>query len=170
VDFRNTIIIMTSNVGAKELKEFGTGVGFVTKARQDKQQEAMREVLDRALRRVFRPEFLNRIDDIIVFNPLTKDLALTILEIQLDELRKRLAEKHWEIEVTREAKQFMVEKGYDEQFGARPLQRVIQRYLEERLADLVIEHRIEGSAHFVADVSADGTTIEVKLKEPVAAS
>jgi len=170
VDFRNTIIIMTSNVGAKELKEFGTGVGFVTKARQDKQQEAMREVLDRALRRVFRPEFLNRIDDIIVFNPLTKDLALTILEIQLDELRKRLAEKHWEIEVTQEAKQFMVEKGYDEQFGARPLQRVIQRYLEERLADLVIEHRIEGSAHFVADVSADGTTIEVKLKEPVAAS
>jgi ATP-dependent Clp protease ATP-binding subunit ClpC len=170
VDFRNTIIIMTSNVGAKELKEFGTGVGFVTKARQDKQQEAMREVLDRALRRVFRPEFLNRIDDIIVFNPLTKDLALTILEIQLDELRKRLAEKHWEIEVTQEAKQFMVEKGYDEQFGARPLQRVIQRYLEERLADLVIEHRIEGTAHFVADVSADGTTIEVKLKEPVAAS
>jgi ATP-dependent Clp protease ATP-binding subunit ClpC len=170
VDFRNTIIIMTSNVGAKELKEFGTGVGFVTKARQDKQQEAMREVLDRALRRVFRPEFLNRIDDIIVFNPLTKDLALTILEIQLDELRKRLAEKHWEIEVTQEAKQFMVEKGYDEQFGARPLQRVIQRYLEERLADLVIEHRIEGTAHFVADVSADGTTIELKLKEPVAAS
>jgi ATP-dependent Clp protease ATP-binding subunit ClpC len=170
VDFRNTIIIMTSNVGAKELKEFGTGVGFVTKARQDKQQEAMREVLDRALRRVFRPEFLNRIDDIIVFNPLTKDLALTILEIQLDELRKRLAEKHWEIEVTQEAKQFMVEKGYDEQFGARPLQRVIQRYLEERLADLVIEHRIEGTAHFVADMSADGTTIEVKLKEPVAAS
>jgi ATP-dependent Clp protease ATP-binding subunit ClpC len=170
VDFRNTIIIMTSNVGAKELKEFGTGVGFVTKARQDKQQEAMREVLDRALRRVFRPEFLNRIDDIIVFNPLTKDLALTILEIQLDELRKRLAEKHWEIEVTQEAKQFMVEKGYDEQFGARPLQRVIQRYLEERLADLVIEHRIEGTAHFVADLSADGTTIEVKLKEPVAAS
>jgi ATP-dependent Clp protease ATP-binding subunit ClpC len=170
VDFRNTIIIMTSNVGAKELKEFGTGVGFVTKARQDRQQEAMREVLDRALRRVFRPEFLNRIDDIIVFNPLTKDLALTILEIQLDELRKRLAEKHWEIEVTQEAKQFMVEKGYDEQFGARPLQRVIQRYLEERLADLVIEHRIEGPAYFVADVSADRTTIEVKLKEPVAAS
>jgi len=170
VDFRNTIIIMTSNVGAKELKEFGTGVGFVTKARQDRQQEAMREVLDRALRRVFRPEFLNRIDDIIVFNPLTKDLALTILEIQLDELRKRLAEKHWEIEVTQEAKHFMVEKGYDEQFGARPLQRVIQRYLEERLADLVIEHRIEGPAHFVADVSADRTTIEVKLKEPVAAS
>jgi ATP-dependent Clp protease ATP-binding subunit ClpC len=170
VDFRNTIIIMTSNVGAKELKEFGTGVGFVTKARQDKQQEAMREVLDRALRRVFRPEFLNRIDDIIVFNPLTKDLALTILEIQLNDLRKRLAEKHWELEVTQEAKQFMVEKGFDEQFGARPLQRVIQRYLEERLADLVIEHRIEGPAHFVADVSADGTTIEVKLKEPVAAS
>ncbi len=170
VDFRNTIIIMTSNVGAKELKEFGTGVGFLTKARQDKQQEAMREVLDRALRRVFRPEFLNRIDDIIVFNPLTKDLALRILEIQLDDLRKRLAEKHWEIEVTQAAKQFMVEKGYDEQFGARPLQRVIQRYLEEPLADLVIEHRIEGPAHFVADVSADRTTIEVKLKEPVPAS
>jgi ATP-dependent Clp protease ATP-binding subunit ClpC len=170
VDFRNTIIIMTSNVGAKELREFGTGVGFVTKARQDKQQEAMREVLDRALRRVFRPEFLNRIDDIIVFNPLTKDLALTILDIQLNDLRKRLAEKHWELEVTQEAKQFMVEKGYDEQFGARPLQRVIQRYLEDRLADLVIEHRIEGPAHFVADVSADGRTIEVKLKEPVPAS
>jgi ATP-dependent Clp protease ATP-binding subunit ClpC len=170
VDFRNTIIIMTSNVGAKELKEFGTGVGFVTKARQDRQQEAMREVLDRALRRVFRPEFLNRIDDIIVFNALTKELALTILEIQLNDLRKRLSEKHWDIEVTDAAKQFMVEKGFDEQFGARPLQRVIQRYLEERLADVVIENRIEGSAVFLADVSADGTTIEVRLKEPVAAS
>ncbi len=170
VDFRNTIIIMTSNVGAKELKEFGTGVGFVTKARQDKQQEAMRDVLDRALRRVFRPEFLNRIDDIIVFNSLSKDLALTILEIQLEDLRKRLAEKHWEIEVTEAAKRFMVDKGYDEQFGARPLQRVIQRYLEERLADLVIEHRIEGAASFLADISADGTTIEVKLREQVAAS
>ncbi len=170
VDFRNTIIIMTSNVGAKELKDFGTGVGFVTKARQDKQQEAMRDVLDRALRRVFRPEFLNRIDDIIVFNPLTKELALTILDIQLEDLRKRLAEKHWEIEVTEAARQFMVDKGFDEQFGARPLQRVIQRYVEERLADLVIAQRIEGPASFLADISPDGSTIEVKLREHVAAS
>jgi ATP-dependent Clp protease ATP-binding subunit ClpC len=167
VDFRNTIIIMTSNVGAKELKEFGTGVGFVTKARQEKQQDAMRDVLDRALRRVFRPEFLNRIDDIIVFNPLTRDLALTILEIQLKDLHKRLSERGWALEVTAGAKNFMVEKGFDEQFGARPLQRVIQRYLEDRVADIVIAHRIEGEAAFVADVSADGTTVEIRLAEPV---
>jgi ATP-dependent Clp protease ATP-binding subunit ClpC len=105
-----------------------------------------------------------------VFNALTKELALTILEIQLNDLRKRLSEKHWDIEVTDAAKQFMVERGFDEQFGARPLQRVIQRYLEERLADVVIENRIEGPAVFLADVSADGTTIEVRQKEPVAAS
>ncbi len=169
VDFRNTIIIMTSNVGAKELKEFGTGVGFVTKARQEKQAEAMREVLDRALRRVFRPEFLNRIDDIIVFNPLTKAQASQILELQLADVQKRLAERQWTLEVTEAAKQFLIDRGFDEQFGARPLQRIIQRYIEERIADVVIESQVNGPATFVADLSDDKTTIEIRLASSVGA-
>lgn len=169
VDFRNTIIIMTSNVGAKELKEFGTGVGFVTKARQEKQAEAMREVLDRALRRIFRPEFLNRIDDIIVFNPLTKEHAAQILELQLADVQKRLAERHWKLEVSEAAKQFLIDRGFDEQFGARPLQRIIQRFIEERIADVVIESQVEGPATFIADLSEDKSTLEIRLAASVGA-
>lgn len=165
VDFRNTIIIMTSNVGAKELREFGTGVGFMTTARRERSQDAVRQVLEGALRKVFRPEFLNRIDDIVIFNPLTKEHARKILEIQLRDLAKQVQENHWELEVTEAAKDFLVERGFDEQFGARPLQRAIQRFLADKLADAVILHQVQGSARFIADLSEDKTTIEVKLVE-----
>lgn len=165
VDFRNAIIIMTSNVGARELREFGTGVGFMTAARREKNQEAMRQVLEGALRKVFRPEFLNRIDDIIVFNPLTREHARKILELQLVDLSKQLAENKWTLEVTEAAKEFLIDKGFDEQFGARPLQRAIQRFLADKLADAVILHQVQGPAAFRADLSADKTTIEVSLVE-----
>lgn len=165
VDFRNTIIIMTSNVGAKELREFGTGVGFMTTARRERSQDAVRQVLEGALRKVFRPEFLNRIDDIVIFNPLTKEHARKILEIQLRDLAKQVQENHWELEVTEAAKDFLVERGFDEQFGARPLQRAIQRFLADKLADAVILHQVQGPARFIADLSEDKTTIEVKLVE-----
>lgn len=165
VDFRNTIIIMTSNVGAKELREFGTGVGFMTAARREKSQDAARQVLEGALRKVFRPEFLNRIDDIIIFNPLTREHARQILDLQLADLNKQLVENNWTLEVTEAAKSFLVERGFDEQFGARPLQRAIQRFLADKLADAVILHQVQGPAHFRADLSADGTTLEVSLVE-----
>ncbi|MEN3041075.1 MAG: ATP-dependent Clp protease ATP-binding subunit [Bacteroidia bacterium] len=165
VDFRNTIIIMTSNVGARELREFGTGVGFMTAARKERSQDAVRQVLEGALRKVFRPEFLNRIDDIIIFNPLTKDDARQILEIQLRELAKQIQENQWELHVTEAAKDFLLERGFDEQFGARPLQRAIQRFLADKLADAVIAYGIQGAARFIADLSEDKTTIEVKLSE-----
>ncbi len=163
VDFRNTIIIMTSNVGARELREFGTGVGFMTAARREKSQDAARQVLEGALRKVFRPEFLNRLDDIIVFNPLTKDHARQILELQLQQLAQQIAENGWSIEVTEAAKEFLVSRGFDEQFGARPLQRAIQRFLADKIADAVIEHQVQGAAQFRADVSEDGSTLEVSL-------
>lgn len=163
VDFRNTIIIMTSNVGARELREFGTGVGFMTATRREKSQEAARQVLEGALRKVFRPEFLNRLDDIVVFNPLTKEHARQILEIQLQQLTRQIAENGWSVEVSEAAKEFLLERGFDEQFGARPLQRAIQRFLADKIADAVIEHQVQGQAHFRADVSEDGSTIEVAL-------
>ncbi|MCX7764438.1 MAG: ATP-dependent Clp protease ATP-binding subunit [Bacteroidia bacterium] len=165
VDFRNTIIIMTSNVGARELREFGTGVGFMTAARKERSQDAVRQVLEGALRKVFRPEFLNRIDEVVVFNPLTKEHARRILEIQLRDLSQQIRENQWTLEVTEAAKDFLVERGFDEQFGARPLQRAIQRFLADKLADAVIAHGVQGPAHFVADLSDDKTTIEVKLAE-----
>ncbi|MCS6896046.1 MAG: ATP-dependent Clp protease ATP-binding subunit [Bacteroidia bacterium] len=165
IDFRNTIIIMTSNVGARELREFGTGVGFMTTARKERSQDAARQVLEGALRKVFRPEFLNRIDEIVIFNPLTKEDARQILEIQLRELARQIQENQWEIQVTEAAKEFLVDRGFDEQFGARPLQRAIQRFLADKLADAVIAHGVQGPARFIADISEDKTTIEVKLSE-----
>ncbi|MCX8112552.1 MAG: ATP-dependent Clp protease ATP-binding subunit [Bacteroidia bacterium] len=165
VDFRNTIIIMTSNVGARELREFGTGVGFMTSARREKNQEAARQVLEGALRKVFRPEFLNRIDEIVIFNPLTREHARQILEIQLKDLMKQISENQWTLDITEAAKAFLVDRGFDEQFGARPLQRAIQRFLADKLADAVILYGVQGPAHFIADLSEDKTTIEVKLAE-----
>ncbi len=163
VDFRNTIIIMTSNVGAKELREFGTGVGFMTAARRERAQDAARQVLEGALRKVFRPEFLNRIDDVIIFNPLTREHARQIVELQLAELNKQLSENGWKLEVSDAAKEFLVDRGFDEQFGARPLQRAIQRFLADKLADAVIAHQVQGPAHFRADLSEDKTTIDITL-------
>ncbi|MEN2992089.1 MAG: ATP-dependent Clp protease ATP-binding subunit [Bacteroidia bacterium] len=167
VDFRNTIIIMTSNVGAKELREFGTGVGFMTAARKERSYDAARQVLEGALRKIFRPEFLNRVDDIIIFNPLTREHARQILELQLAELARQLSENGWELEVSDKAKEYLIDRGFDEQFGARPLQRAIQRFLADKIADAVIFHRVEGPARFRADLSPDGTAIEIELVQPI---
>lgn len=135
VDFRNTIIIMTSNVGVKELKDFGAGVGFSTQAREAQSYDTMRATLEGALRKVFRPEFLNRIDDVIVFNALKQEHILQIVDISLGKVLKRVEELGFSIEVTDEVKAFLSEKGYDEEYGARPLNRAIQKYVEDPIAD-----------------------------------
>jgi ATP-dependent Clp protease ATP-binding subunit ClpC len=135
VDFRNTIIIMTSNIGAKELKEFGSGVGFSTQARMSQNYDNVRDTLEGALRKVFRPEFLNRVDDVIVFNPLEQKHILQIVDIALSQLRERIEEMGFTIEVSQGVKEFLAEKGYDDQYGARPLNRAIQKYIEDPVAD-----------------------------------
>ena len=152
VDFRNTIIIMTSNIGARQLQDFGTGVGFSTEAKKTKESDDRRGVIQNALKRAFAPEFLNRIDDVIVFNSLKRDDIHRIIDLELSKLFGRIESLGYSIKLTDAAKDFLVEKGYDEQFGARPLRRALQKYLEDPLAEEIISaqlqegDRIEGDA------------------------
>ena len=137
VDFKNTIIIMTSNIGSRQLKDFGGGIGFNARPADDK--EVSHGVLQKALNKAFAPEFLNRIDDIIMFSPLDKEAIFKIIEIELAGFRRRVAELGYNLTITDEARDFVAEKGYDAQFGARPLKRAIQKYLEDVLAELIID-------------------------------
>jgi len=148
VDFKNTIIIMTSNIGTRQLKDFGSGVGFNTPSTNDKSYT--HGVLQKALQKAFAPEFLNRIDDIVMFDPLSKDAIFSIIDIELKGFYQRLSSLGYELNISEAAKNFIAEKGYDAQYGARPLKRAIQKYLEDNLAELIIN----------ADI-AEGNTIEV---------
>ena len=139
VDFKNTIIIMTSNIGSRQLKDFGTGVGFSTSAREAEKADMERDVIEKALKKSFAPEFLNRIDDIIYFNSLNRDDIHKIIDIELKGLFKRIRTMGYEISIDEKAKDFLVKKGWDAQYGARPLKRAIQRYIEDDLAEEIIK-------------------------------
>ena len=139
VDFKNTIIIMTSNIGSRQLKDFGTGVGFGTAARLSEQAALERGVIDKELKKKFAPEFLNRIDDVIYFNSLKRDDIHKIISIELKGLFRRIQDMGFSITIDDKAKDFILNKGWDEQYGARPLRRAIQRYIEDDLADEIIK-------------------------------
>jgi ATP-dependent Clp protease ATP-binding subunit ClpC len=146
IDFRNTVIIMTSNIGSRQLKDFGTGVGFATTNKLASNESESKQVIEGALKKFFSPEFLNRIDDIIVFNSLEKHDILNILEIQMKKMLKRIEDLGYKIELSQEAKEFIAEQGFDSKFGARPLHRAIQKYLEDPLAEEILKGDIvEGS-------------------------
>jgi len=138
VDFKNTIIIMTSNIGSRELKDFGRGVGFATSS-QVSEGEHARHVIEKALKKAFAPEFLNRIDDVIVFNSLEKEDIYKIIDIELKGLYSRIESLGYALQISDEAKDFISSKGFDSQFGARPLKRAIQKYLEDEMAEVIIE-------------------------------
>ena len=149
IDFKNTIIIMTSNIGSRQLKDFGSGIGFNTRPAYDK--EYTHGVLQKALNKAFSPEFLNRIDDIIMFDQLSKEAIFKIIDIELAGFYKRVKELGYTLTLTEEAKNFIAEKGYDAQFGARPLKRAIQKYLEDNLAELIIDASVKpGDEIFVS--------------------
>ncbi len=154
VDFKNTIIIMTSNIGTSKLKDFGTGVGFGTSAREQKKGDLEKGVIQTALKRAFAPEFLNRIDDVILFNSLTKENIVKIIDIELRKLYGRINELGYQIEMTDDAKLYIADKGFDEKYGARPLSRAIQKYVEDPLAEQIINSEIE-----------EGDTIKLSLKK-----
>ena len=138
VDFRNTIIIMTSNIGARQVKEFGQGVGFSTMAKTAQAEEYERSVVEGALKKVFAPEFLNRIDDVVMFNALDKDNIKGIVQVELQKLLDRMKGLGYSLRITDKAKNFIAEKGYDKQFGARPLKRTIQRFIEDEIAEKIV--------------------------------
>jgi len=133
VDFKNTMIIMTSNIGVRQLKDFGQGVGFATQARQESSEETSKGIIQNALKKTFSPEFLNRIDDVVVFNSLDQDNIFNIIDITLKDLYARLANMGYTLALADDAKKFVAEKGFDPQFGARPLHRAIQKYIEDPL-------------------------------------
>ncbi len=153
VDFKNTIIIMTSNIGSRQLKDFGVGVGFNTAAREAEKAQMQRDVIEKSLKKSFAPEFINRIDDIIYFNSLQRDDIHKIIDIELRGLFGRIRQMGFEVEMDEKAKDFLVAKGWDEQYGARPLRRAIQRYVEDDLADEIIKADIlpGDTIHITAD-------------------
>lgn len=142
IDFKNTILIMTSNIGARQLQDFGTGVGFGTAARMASTEDDQKSVIQNALRKAFSPEFLNRVDDMILFKSLDRDSIYKIIDLELVHLYKRINDLGYDIELKKDAKDFIVDKGYDSKFGARPLKRAIQKYVEDPLAEQIINAEI----------------------------
>ena len=164
VDFKNTLIIMTSNIGVRQLKDFGEGVGFATSARQANAEEANKAVIEKALKRTFSPEFLNRVDDVIIFNSLEKSHIFEIIDILMKSVMKRLTNLGFSLELSPEAKDFIADKGYDQQFGARPLHRAIQKYLEDPLAEEILSMSIKAGDVMVADLDKENQKIFFTIK------
>ncbi|MFT5582325.1 MAG: ATP-dependent Clp protease ATP-binding subunit ClpC, partial [Psychromonas sp.] len=164
IDFKNTIIIMTSNIGARQLADFGTGVGFGTKSQISQTDENVKSVVQNALRKAFAPEFLNRVDDMIMFSSLDRGAIHKIIDLELMKLYGRINELGYQIEMTEKAKDFLVDKGYDEKFGARPLKRAIQKYIEDPLAEEIIKSSLEEGDTIKMDIKkgADELTINIE--------
>ena len=170
VDFRNTIIIMTSNIGVRDLKDFGAGIGFATKAKRENEEELMKSTIQSALKRAFSPEFLNRLDDVIVFNSLQREHIHKIIDITLGKLFARILSIGYHVELTEKAKDFLAEKGYDQQFGARPLNRAIQKYLEDPVAEEILKGEVTEGGTIMADYEGTGESLTIKVKKAKASS
>ncbi|MBN2611171.1 MAG: ATP-dependent Clp protease ATP-binding subunit [Bacteroidales bacterium] len=163
VDFRNTIVIMTSNIGTRQLKDFGQGVGFSTTAKQSTSNEYAKSVIQNALRKAFAPEFLNRIDDVVLFNALTKEDIFKIIDLELAGLYERINALGYQIKLTTAAKEYIAEKGYDIQFGARPLKRAIQKYLEDPMAEVIIKADVKSGDTISVGFSKKKEEITIKV-------
>ncbi len=166
IDFKNTIIIMTSNIGARQLKDFGSGVGFSTGAKSSGADDYARGVIESALKKAFAPEFLNRIDDVIMFNTLGKEDIHKIIDIELNGLYGRLTSLGYNVRLTEEAKNFIEEKGYDIQFGARPLKRAIQKFVEDPLAEEIIKTTLHEGDVIEVDYNKEKGEIVVNVVKP----
>ena len=167
IDFKNSLIIMTSNIGVRQLKEFGDGVGFATANRVQNADDNNKAVIEKALKRTFSPEFLNRIDDVVVFNSLSKEHIFEIIDILMKNVMKRLTNLGFGLELTDAAKDFIAEKGYDVQFGARPLHRAIQKYLEDELAEEILSMNVKQGDVLIADLDKANEKIVFSLKEKI---
>jgi len=165
VDFRNTIIIMTSNIGARDLKDFGSGIGFSTKSKVDNLDEQAKATIQNALKKAFAPEFINRLDDIIVFNSLDRKDLHQIIDLMLVKLKNRLTSLGYEVQLTEKAKDFIAEKGYDPQYGARPLNRAIQKYLEDPLAEEILKGTLKENEIMEADFLEGAEELTVSRKK-----
>lgn len=162
IDFKNTILIMTSNVGTRQLKDFGRGIGFNTDSIAGK--EYSRGVLQKALNKTFSPEFLNRVDDIIIFDQLEKDSIEKIIDIELKSFYKRIEDLGYKVKLTKAAKNFLSDKGYDVQFGARPLKRAIQTYVEDEISEIILSGSVEKDGIITFDIDKENDKLKVITK------
>jgi ATP-dependent Clp protease ATP-binding subunit ClpC len=163
---KNAVIIMTSNIGSRDLKDFGTGVGFRTGAKESQADSLSKGVIQSALKKAFAPEFLNRIDDIIMFNSLTKDDIFKIIDIEMEGFIKRLETNGYKLKIDKPAKDFIAEKGFDANFGARPLKRAIQKYLEDPLAEEIINANLEEGDTITVTFDKAKDEIKIKVSKP----
>ena len=165
IDFKNTILIMTSNIGARQLADFGTGVGFGTKSQEDLKDENTKSVVQNALRKAFSPEFLNRVDDMIMFKSLGRPEIHQIIDLELEKLYGRINNLGYKIELTEKAKDFIVDRGYDEKFGARPLKRAIQKFIEDPLAEQIINASLKAGDTILMDLEEGKEELSVVIKK-----
>ena len=164
INFQNTIIIMTSNIGARQLKDFGTGVGFSTKAQKNQSEEIEKGIIESALKKTFAPEFLNRVDDIVIFNSLEKKDIMKIVNIELSKLEKRITKLGYTLSLTKKAKEFICDKGYDKKYGARPLSRALQRYVEDLIAEEIVSNNLKEGYNIKLDWDGKAEKLLLKLK------
>jgi ATP-dependent Clp protease ATP-binding subunit ClpC len=164
IDFSNTIIIMTSNVGARKLKDFGTGVGFGTSAQREQESANARGVIENALKKAFAPEFLNRIDDVVVFNNLERAHIDKIIDIELAKLLERISELGYKLKLSKKAKDFIADKGFDKQYGARPLKRALQKYVEDAIAEQIIKSNIQEGDVIAMDLKKEDVSLNISIK------
>jgi len=165
IDFRNTIIIMTSNIGSRQLKDFGAGVGFGTASKTAQADSNAKSVIENALKKSFAPEFLNRIDDVVIFNALEREDIHSIIDIELIKLIKRIEDIGYKLSLTEEAKDYIADKGFDKQYGARPLKRAIQKYIEDSLAEEIVNSKLtEGDSIFM-DLDKEKNELTIKIKK-----
>ena len=165
IDFKNVILIMTSNIGARQLADFGTGVGFGTKSQSEARDDNAKAVIQNALRKAFSPEFLNRVDDIIMFKSLGREEIHKIIDLELVKLVKRIETLGYTLNLSEQAKDFIVDKGYDEKFGARPLKRALQKYIEDRLAEEIIKSNLQEGDSIQMDVNAASDDLEIVISK-----
>src|SRR5690606_12238926 len=165
IDFRNTIIIMTSNIGARQLRDFEQGVGLGISAKLSQAEEHSRGIIENALKKAFAPEFLNRIDDVIVFNALEKEHIDKIINIELEKLYKRVADLGYTLKLSDKAINFIADKGFDKQFGARPLKRAIQKYVEDALAEEIITSKIVSGDEIFMDLEDGAEELTVTINK-----
>ena len=163
VSFKNTVIIMTSNNGSRQLKDFGTGIGFTTKNKGEQQKEQQKEVIEKELKKTFAPEFLNRIDEIITFNSLTKEDIFKIIDIELDKLIERIRKMEFDLELTDGARDHISEKGYDPEYGARPLKRAIQKYIEDPITEEIIKSNPKKGTKMTLDYDKENDAMVVSV-------
>jgi ATP-dependent Clp protease ATP-binding subunit ClpC len=165
VDFKNSIIIMTSNVGSRQLKDFGQGIGFSTSTRKESYTKDAQKTIEDALNKQFSPEFINRIDDTVIFKPLERNDIHKIIDLEIKHVYQRMSDLGIQFEISDAVKDFIAEKGWSPQYGARPLKRTIQKYIEDLLAEEIIKGTIQQSDAVTVDMNTETEDIVVVKNE-----